>query len=302
MRVDPYYVTNLVGSLDNVQSNLQQLTSELSSGVRVNQLSQDPIASGQDVLLLDKIQSDDSFTQSSSIVQGQLQVSDSTLGLVISQLTQAIQVATGANNGTLNASNEQSVANQLSGIRDEVLSLANTAYLGQYLFAGDQFSTTPFSLNNATTPATVNYSGDSGVNYLHTPNGQTIQLNVPGNQIFTSANANVFTALNNLIADYSASTVNVQQSTKDTEALNTALNYVSQQRVSIDNSLSQLTTATSAVSSDKTQMTAVQTNLMQADIASLSTQLSLSESQQTALESVIASLNSSSNDLFSKIH
>ena len=35
MRVDPFYVTNLVGSLDQAQSSVQQLTAELSSGVRI---------------------------------------------------------------------------------------------------------------------------------------------------------------------------------------------------------------------------------------------------------------------------
>jgi flagellar biosynthetic protein FliR len=48
-------------------------------------------------------------------------------------------------------------------------------------------------------------------------------------------------------------------------------------------------------------VTAAQTNLMQADVAQVSTQLSLSETQQTALEDVIAQLNSTSNYLFSKL-
>ena len=301
MRVNPYYVTNLVSSLDAVQGNLQQLTSELSSGVRVTQLSQDPLAAGENVLLLNQIQKDDSFTQSSNVVQGQMQVADSALGGVVTQLTQAIGLATSANNGTMNASDVKSVANQLAGIRDEVLSLANTSYLGQYIFAGGQSATSPFSISNATTPSTVTYNGDSGVNYLHTPNGQTIQLNVPGDQIFTAGGKIVFAALSNLIADYASGKVNVAQGVTDTAALNTALNYVSQQRVTIDNSLTQLTAATSAVTADKTQMTAVQTNLMQADIAQVSSQLSLNETQQTALESVIAALNNSQHDLFSKM-
>ena len=111
----------------------------------------------------------------------------------------------------------------------------------------------------------------------------------------------MFAALSNLIADYASGKVNVAQGVTDTAALNTALNYVSQQRVTIDNSLTQLTAATSAVTADKTQMTAVQTNLMQADIAQVSSQLSLNETQQTALESVIAALNNSQHDLFSKM-
>jgi flagellar hook-associated protein 3 FlgL len=299
MRVDPYFVSNLVGSLDQTQATEQQLTSELSSGVRVTSLSQDPVASGENVLLLNQMQRDDSFTQSTSLVQGQLQVADSALGSVVSQLTAAISAATSANNGTMNASDLESVSNQIAGIRDEVLSLANTSYQGQYIFAGGQTSNAPFTLSNATTPATTTYNGDEDVNSLETPDGQSIQLNVPGDQIFEAAGSNsVFAALNNLVADYAGGTAG-GTAVSDTEALGTALNYVSQQRVIIDNSLSRLTAAGDAVSTEKTQLTATQTSLMQADVAQVSTQLSLSETQQTALEDVIAQLGS--NNLFTKL-
>lgn len=103
------------------------------------------------------------------------------------------------------------------------------------------------------------------------------------------------------MADYSSGTVNTAQAVSDTEALGTAMNFVSQQRVTIDNSITQLTAASEAVTSDQTQLTAAQTNLMQADVATVSTQLSLSETQQTALEDVIAQLDSVSNSLFSKL-
>ena len=91
MRVDPSYVSNLVGSLDQAQASEQQLTAELSSGVSITSLSQNPVAAGENVLMLSQIQQDDSFTQSSSLVTGQLQVADSTLGSVVSQLTQAMR-------------------------------------------------------------------------------------------------------------------------------------------------------------------------------------------------------------------
>src|SRR5271157_3818237 len=147
MRVDPSYVTNLVDALNQVQSNTQLLSSELSSGMRVNSLSQDPLAAGENVLLLNQIQQDDSFTQSANLVTGQLQVADSTLGQVVSQLNQAVTLATSANNGTFNSSNLQSISNQLAGIRSEVLSLANSNYQGQYIFAGSKTASAPFSLS-----------------------------------------------------------------------------------------------------------------------------------------------------------
>ena len=302
MRVDPNYISNLVSSLDQTQASEQQLSAELSSGASFSTLGQNPVGAGENVLLLNQIEQDDSFTQSSNLVTGKLQVADSALGSVVSQLTQAISLATSANNGTMDASDVQSIGNQISGILDEVQSLANTSYQGQYIFAGGQAGSAPFSTSTATSPAVTSYNGDENKNYLELPNGQMIQLNVPGDQIFLGSGANsVFGALNALVADYASGTVNTGQAVSDTEALNTALNFVSQQRVTIDNSITQLTAASGAMTQEETQLTAAQTNLMQADIPSVATQLSSAETQQTALEDVIAQLESPSNSLFNKI-
>jgi len=302
MRVDPNFITNLTTSLDQAQASQQQLSAELSSGTRISSLSQDPVTAGENVLLLNQIQQDDSFTQSASQVTGQLQVADSALGSVVAQLTQAVSLATSANNGTMNSSDVKSIASQISGILGEVTTLANTSYQGQYIFAGGQTSSAPFSTSASTSPAVTTYRGDDNINYLEMPNGEKIQLNIPGDQIFSGSGSNgVFSALNALIADYSSGTVNTAKAVSDTQALGTALNYVSQQRVSIDNSITQITSASEAVSSEQTQLTSAQTNLMQADVAQVATQLSLTESQQTALEDVIAQLGSASNSLFSKL-
>jgi flagellar hook-associated protein 3 FlgL len=202
----------------------------------------------------------------------------------------------------MNASDVQSIGNQLAGIRNEVQALANTNYQGQYIYAGGQTGTAPFSTSTATSPAVTSYNGDEDVNYLEMPNGQKIQLNIPGDQIFLGSGTNsVFGALNALVADYSSGAVNTSQAVSDTTALGTALNFVSQQRVIVDNSITQITAASSAVTNQATQLTTAQTNLMQADIPTVATQLSLAETQETALEDVIAQFDSTSNDLFSKL-
>lgn len=302
MRVNPNYITNLASALNQSQAVEQNLTEELSSGVRVNSLGDDPVAAGQNVMLLNQIQQDDTFTQSANLVTGRLQVADSALGSVVSQLTRAISLATGANNGTNSASDVQAVAKELSGIRDEIMSLANTSYQGQYIFSGTMTSSTPFSTSTATNPAVTTYNGDTNVTYLTTPSGQQIQLNVPGSQIFQgSGSSNVFGTLNSLIANYSSGNIDLAQAMSDTEALTTSLNYVSQQRVLIDNSITSLSAASEAATNEKTQLTVAQTNLMQADYTQLATQLSLVKTQQTALESIIAQLSSVSNSLFSKL-
>lgn len=298
MRFDPFFMNSAVASLDQTSATEQQLTNEISSGSRVNSLSDDPVAVGENVLLSSQLNLDDSFSQTESSTVGALQVTDSTLGSVVSQLTQALTLATEGNNGTLNASDLQSIATQLSGIRDEVLSLANTTYLNRYIFSGSQGGTTPYTLNSAVTPNTVTYNGDAVTSYITTPGGQKIQSNVPGSQIFSDPTNNVLQTLNNLVADFSSGTASAT-AISDTTGLNSALNYVSQQRVIIDNSITQLQTAQSYVQTQGTQITSAQTNLMQADLAQVSTQMSTAETQQAALTQVVNILEKNNGDLFS---
>ena len=289
MRVNPDYVSNVVASLNQVSASEQSLTEELSTGVNVNSLSDNPVAAGENVLLNSQLNADDTFSQTASSVESLLQVGDSALGNVITQLTSAISLATEANNGTLNSSNEQSIATQLTGIRDEVVSLANSSYMGQYIFAGSQGSTAPFSINSTTSPATVTYNGDSDISYVQTPAGQKIQTNLPGDQIFT-AGPNVLGALNSLIADFSSGTPS-SASVADLTNLNTALNYISQQRVVLDDSITRLTAAGNYNTSESTQLQSEQDSLIQTNTAQVATQLSSAETQQTALTQVIAAID-----------
>src|SRR5271170_474871 len=236
MRVDPNYITNLTAALDQSTNEEDTLTSELSSGSRVASLSDDPVAVAQSTLFDSSIAKDDSFVQTASGEASLLQVADSTLGDVVSQITTALSTAVSGNNGTLNASDLVSVAQQLSGIRDQVLSLANTSFQGQYQFGGSQDSTPPFTLDTTTNPATANYNGDNNVQFIETPSGQKLQVNLPGSAVFGSAGTGVLGALNQLISDFSGG-ASTSTLTTDTGALTTALGQLSTQRSTLDSSL-----------------------------------------------------------------
>jgi flagellar hook-associated protein 3 FlgL len=297
MRVDPNYVTNLTSALDQSASREDTLTSELSSGLRVQSLQDDPVAVAQSTLLGSSIAADDTFVQTASGEISRMQVADSTLGEVVSQVTTALSVAVSGNNGSaLNASDLASIAQQLSGIRDQVLALANTSYQGQYLFGGSQGAIAPFTLNNATNPATAVYNGDNSVQNVETPSGQKIQVNLPGSAVFATAGGGVLGALNQLISDYSggASTGTL---TTDTSALTTALGQLSSQRSTLDNSLSRLQSTSTLAQTHEGQLKVAQGNLVSADPAAVATELSQTETQHQALLSVINALGST--DLFS---
>ena len=290
MRVDPQYLSQTVGALDANSAVEQQLTEELSTGVKVNAISDDPAAFAENTILSAQLSADDTFSQTASSAESLLQVSDTALGSVVTQLTQAITLATQGVNGTQDSDNLKTIATQLSGIRDEVLSLANSSYLGRYIFAGSQGGTTPFTLDESTAPATATYNGDDDVSYVNTPNGHTIQLNVPGDQIFTAAGASVLGSLNTLINDFASGTAS-STSVADLNSLRGALGYVDQQRTIIDNSISQFTAASNYGSSESLQLQSAQNSLLQTDTAQVASQLSSAETQQAALTQVIAAID-----------
>ncbi len=299
MRIDPNFVQGLVSAVNQTQANEQKYTNEISTGVSVNSLSDNPAAASQDFLLRTEISANDSFIQSANTLTSQMQVADTALGSVVTQVTSAISLATEGANGTLNASNLQSIANQISGIRDEVVSLANSSYQGQYLFAGSKSQTQPFALGTGTPPAVI-YSGDTTLSYTMTPNGQQIQMNLPGSSLFGSGSTGVIAALNNLINDFNtgASSATV---TTDIASLTSGMSTVTQQRVILDNSLNRLQASSTYAQSQTTQLQAAQNAVIQANPTQLATLLSQTQTQNTSLIDMIASLDAQPT-LFSRLN
>ena len=172
MQVNPNYAAGLAGAIATSTAQEQQLTSELSSGLRVQTLSDDPVAISANAQLASSVSQLDSFVQTAGSEQSVLQVTGSALSEVVSQVTAALSLATEGGNGTLSGANLQSIAAQVSAIRANVLSLANTSYQGHYLFGGSQGATQPFTLDTSSTPATTSYAGDAVTTNLVTPGGQ----------------------------------------------------------------------------------------------------------------------------------
>ncbi len=284
---DPNYRNILSQSLASSGAAEQKLINELSSGLRVSKLSDDPLAASQNVLLTSSLSRIDAFVTNAGTDQSLLQVSDSSLGEVVSQVTSAIGLAVSAGNGTLNSSDLGAIGKQISQIRDTVLSLANTSYLGSYVFGGSAGNTKPFTLDNSTDPATVSYNGDQVTRSLVTPDGQSLSLNVPGNSVFTADGKDLLGTLNRLVSDLGAGNTAAVQS--DGTALSAALGAVSVQRSAIDSSLSRLNTTTGYANSQQALFTAQQSSLLAANTAQVATGLQAAEIQNQALLGVASS-------------
>ena len=98
---DPNYLHGMAQAIDQSGAKEQKLTTQLSSGQRVTQLSDDPVAAAANVALSGTISQLDAFVQGAKSNESMMQVSDNALGEVVTQVTSAISLAVNAGNGTL---------------------------------------------------------------------------------------------------------------------------------------------------------------------------------------------------------
>jgi flagellar hook-associated protein 3 FlgL len=290
MNFDPNYISSLASSISQSSATEETLSNELSSGMSVSQVGDNPEAVTQGLALGSAISRNDTFVQTASSASSGLQVTSSVMSEVVSQLTSAISLATEAGNGTLNASNRSSMVAELQGIQSSLLSLANTNYQGQYIFGGSQGATKPFSLNAA---GQATYTGDGMQQTVKTPGGQSLVTSVPGSSVFQGPGQDVFDGLSSLIADLQSNTGGGAVSTGSAE-LSSALQNVSVQQSVVDTSLSQIQSVSTYTQTQTATMTAAQSSLVSADIGKVTTQLSSAEMQNQALISVVATLSKGS--------
>ena len=211
---------------------------QVSSGQKLNSLSDDPAEAASLVDLRMQSSSDTQYLQNISSLTGSLNVADSALSSVVEALTTAQSVGVEGANGTLNSSNRQALAQQIQGIQQEILGLANTTYNGEYIFSGTATTTQPYE-QDSTSSSGVTYNGNNNSNSVEISEGVAMPTTLPGSQVFSNGTTNVFQSLQDLYnalntdGDISGATAEVQN----------ALTYVSTQQTFYGNSVDRLNTA-----------------------------------------------------------
>jgi flagellar hook-associated protein 3 len=124
------------------------------------------------------------------------------------------------------------------------------------------------------------YVGNNSVNSVQIGDSLSIATNIPGGQMFT-AGANVIGSLTGLINALKTGT-SAQIGAAST-AVSSSLTYVAQQRVPLDNTLSQLNSQDSYLSQETLTLTTQQTALVGVNISLAATNLSQAELTHSAI-------------------
>ncbi len=248
----------------------------------MNEPSDNPTAAALLVENNDEATFNSGYLQDLATINGQLSLANSTLSSVGNALQQAISLGVEAGDGTLSDSDRAAIAQQLQGIQTQIISLANTAYQGNYLFAGTATNAAPY-VASSTDPSGVTYNGNEGVNKVSVGNSYQLEVNQPGSQLFSASGDSVFLALNNLIQAVQS---NTGVGTAVT-SLSAATNYLSAQQVFYGNSMSQVESETTYLNAAKLQIAQQQNTLGAVDMAAAASNLSQAQTDtQAALEAI----------------
>jgi flagellar hook-associated protein 3 FlgL len=293
MRVEPNLLPDLLAALGDNQQQLNTDLEEISSGKSVNVPSDNPAAAAALVENTGETSQVDQFLRSIGSVEGELQNADSTLNSVTTALQQALSLGVEGANGTLNAADRQAITAQVQGIQTQLLNLANLSYQGNYVFAGTATQTAPYVLD-PNSPSGVSYVGNTDVNSITVGDNYSLQANLPGSELFSSAGNDMFQSIQDLITGLQNG---------DTTAISTAVgeitsasNYINSQRFFYGNTIDQLNSQQTYLNSQTTQLAEQQNTLGAADLPSVISNL---ESEQVSRQATLEAMaNTLQTDLF----
>jgi flagellar hook-associated protein 3 FlgL len=195
MRITPSIQSrNFLEDLALTKARMDKAQSELSSGRRVNVLSDDPYAAGQSSEIEAISSENDEYIANNDQLISKLGFLDSTLQRLVLSVENAQTLAAQALSGTTTAESRAALAEGVDGTRKQVLSIANTQYNGVFLFSGSHRPAADAFTDNA--PG-FTYDGNDEAIYQRLDRSTTVQTNITGQDLFGDPPA-VLDVLDNL--------------------------------------------------------------------------------------------------------
>jgi flagellar hook-associated protein 3 FlgL len=290
MRVNPdLYLTSL-SALENTRKSEATALQQVSSGLRVSVPSDDPAAAAANIGVQDQLTANDVFENNITSVTASMQTSETALESAVSLVNQAISYGTEGASSTTSSTQQKVLAQQVQDLQSQLVSLANTTYQGTYLFAGTDSLTKPFvttadSSDSSYAPV-VTYKGNSDSNSVEISSGEEVQTSLPGDQLFANSSNNVFTALKGL-SDALQSGGDVTTALTNVE---NAYQYLNAQSTFYGNTLKQVSSTETFLSTDKVQLSTEQNNLISINTDEAVTNLSQAETARQAALSATAQI------------
>jgi flagellar hook-associated protein 3 FlgL len=262
--------------MSQLTDQADKLQTQISTGKKLQAPSDDVVAYQQLQLLSRQTANDAAYTTNVSTAQSLLTQSDTTLSSVVSQVQRAQELATQANSGTLSDTDRQAIATELHGIVASLVSLANTTNAqGQPLFAGSQGGTP--ATQNADGSVTINDTGNA--TSIPISDDTSVVANNTASDVFggigtASGTTDLFSIVNNLANALDAGGTAAQTAAASAgDALNAALDHVSNAQASVGAREKRLSLVSSAMTDMATTRETQRSSLEDTDVTQAVTDL-----------------------------
>ncbi len=172
-------------NLGKLTTGSMKATEVVSSGKRINHIQDDPVGISQTMNLNSSLSNIEQLQRNISIGKTWLNGSETSLDSIKEILADAKVLCIAIKNGSLNESDRNGAAEQVSEYIWQIEELANTKVNGDYVFSGSKTSTRPFSFDNQKRPQKAIYKGDDKPFAIKNGARSSIQVGHSGRKLFT---------------------------------------------------------------------------------------------------------------------
>lgn len=188
--------SRILESIQNSQSELAKVSRQISSGKRIDRMSDD--VTGTEELLQAEREKGNVGVYRENIQQakGMLSMGASKLSNTSDRLTRAQELATQASTETYTESDLKGMAAEINGILEQVVSDANATYAGEHVFAGRNSDEAAYSVERDSEGEIVgvDYQGSSTTTRAPIASRRSADVNLVGDRYFRK-NEDVFDSL-----------------------------------------------------------------------------------------------------------
>jgi flagellar hook-associated protein 3 FlgL len=176
------YFNQATTQLGNVQGELSKTQQQLSLGKQIVKPSDAPDKAALVTRLESELSRQTGYQDTLKAVNIRLKAEETALTNTSDVMYRIKELAVQAANDTLSAQDRQSIGLELSNLKDQVLSLANSQDTnGNYLFAGSRTGVPAFSKDAS---GHVHYQGDQARMKVNVGDSRRMNLNMPGTDAF----------------------------------------------------------------------------------------------------------------------
>lgn len=174
--------TSGITKIVDLTSQVGKTQSQISSGTRILQPSDDPVNAAKVLDLKQELESRAQYVKDINLLENRAKLEEATLKSVNESLIRVRELTTQAGNGALNLSDRQAISAEVKQRLAELQDLMNTKDTsGEYLFSGYKGKTEPFvdTGNN-----NFNFAGDEGQRRIKISNTVSLAASDSGKGLF----------------------------------------------------------------------------------------------------------------------